>query len=127
IFLGTFFQMVVLVADEARSVPNELLEIGYTLSFGRVRSLWSIVLPCAMPRIFDDLRVSFGWAWSYVVVAEIVAANKGVGFMIMQSQRYLRTYDVIGGVIVIGLLGLGADWVFRVMATALFPYEDSRE
>lgn len=124
IFLGTFFQLVVLVADDSRAVPNQLLETGYTLGFGPWESLWRIVLPGALPRIFQDLRVSFGWAWSYVVVAEIVAANRGVGFRILESQRYLRTADVMGGVLIIGLLGLGADWGFRSTAAVLFPYED---
>ena len=125
IFFGTFFQLVVLIADDARGVPDQLLEIGYTLGFGRLESLWRIVLPGALPRMFEDFRVSFGWAWSYVVVAEIVAADRGVGFMIMQAQRYLRTADVIGGVVLIGLLGLAADWAFRVLKRDLFPYEDA--
>lgn len=126
IFLGTFFQLVVLIADDARRVPNELLEIGYTLGFNRWQSLWRVILPGAMPQIFDDLRVSFGWAWSYLIVAEIVASNRGLGFMIMQSQRYLRTADVVYGVLLIGLIGLTADWIFRAMAAVIFPYEDVR-
>jgi len=124
IFLGTFFQLAVLVSDATRAVPNQLLEIGYTLGLGRMESLWKIVLPSALPRIFDSLRVSFGWAWSYVVVAEIVAANHGLGFMIMQSQRYMHTANVIGGILLIGLLGLVSDLSFRALARLLFPYED---
>ncbi len=126
IFLGTFFQLAVLVFDDARAVPNEFLEIGYTLGLSRMESLSKVVLPSALPRIFEDLRVSFGWAWSYVVVAELVAANHGVGFMIMQSHRYLRTADVIAGILVIGILGLVSDLFFRGVSRVLFPYEDSR-
>lgn len=127
IFLGTFFQLVVLIADDARAVPSQLLEIGYTLGFNRISCAWKIVLPGALPRIFDHIRVGFGWAWSYVVVAEIVAANRGLGFMIMQGQRYLRTADVMAGVLVIGLLGLGADWGLQAAARVLFPYENATE
>jgi NitT/TauT family transport system permease protein len=123
IFIGTFFQLVILVADDARSVPEEMLEIGYSVGFGRMNTLWKIVLPGAAPQIFDHLRVSCGWAWSYLVVAEVVAANKGVGFMIMQAQRYLRTADVIGGILIIGVLGLLSDFAFKLAGVFFFPWE----
>ena len=125
IFLGTFFQLVVLVCDAARAVPNHYLEIGYTLGLGRVESLWKIVLPSSSPAIFNSLRVSFGWAWSYVVVAEIVAADHGLGFMIMESERYADTAEVIGGIVMIGVLGLISDLLFRAAARVLFPFKDA--
>jgi NitT/TauT family transport system permease protein len=126
IFLGTFFQLVVLVADDARTVPREILAIGYSFGLRRSRMVSRIVLPHAGPQIFDHLRVACGWAWSYLVVAEIVAANRGVGFMIMQSQRYLRTADVIAGILVIGVLGLVSDIGFRFAGRLLFPWDPTR-
>jgi len=123
IFLGTFFQLVILVADDARSVPDEFLEIGYTFGLGPVETVWKIILPGAGARIFDNLRVSCGWAWSYLVVAELVAANKGIGFVIIQSQRYLQVPNIIGGIMVIGILGIISDWLFKAVKRILFPWE----
>ncbi len=123
IFIGTFFQLVILIADDARSVPNEFLEIGYTFGLGPLETIYKIILPGAASRIFDNLRVSCGWAWSYLVVAELVAANKGIGFVIMQSQRYLQVSNIIGGILVIGFLGIISDWLFKISKRILFTWE----
>lgn len=122
IFLGTFFQLVVLVADDARAVPRELVEVAYTLRVKPAQALFRVVFPGALPSIWDHLRVCIGWAWSYVVVAEIVAAERGLGFSIMQAQRYLHTADAMTAILVIGLIGLATDRAFRLAARLLFPY-----
>lgn len=125
IFLGTFFQLVVLVSISACAVPNEFIDVGYSLGMDRTQIMWRIVFRYVLPRMFEDFRVSLGWAWSYVVVAEIVASAHGIGFMIIQNQRYLHTADVIAAVLVVGILGLISDWAFRAAAIRLFPYESA--
>lgn len=122
IFLGTFFQLLVLVADAARAVPQDLLNTAYTLGARQNHAILKVVLPASLPQIYDGLRVSMGWAWSYLVVAEIVAANSGVGHFIIQSQRFLATANVIAGILVIGVLGLIFDTFFKYTSIWFFPW-----
>ena len=125
IFMGTFFQLLVMVADKTANVPNEYIEISYNLhGIKRFITLKDIILKAASPGIYDDLRVAAGWAWSYLVLAEIVAANSGIGHMIMESQRFLRTGNVIAGIIIIGLLGLSIDYLFKLSYKYLFPWSE---
>lgn len=122
IFIGTFFQLVVMVMDVVANVPKQYLEVAYTLGLRDSQVFWRVILRSALPGIYDSLRVSVGWAWSYLVLAEVVAADKGVGHMIMEGQRYLRTDNVIAGIIVIGLLGISIDYVFKLIYPRLFPW-----
>ena len=75
-----------------------------------------VLLRSAMPAMFDTLRITLGWAWTYLVVAELVAANSGLGYAILKAQRFLQTDRIFVGIIVIGLIGLGTD-----QAIALAP------
>ena len=89
IFIGTFFQQVLLVMDNVKSVPRDFIDLGRTLEMPEWRILQRIVLPSAMPAIWDSLRISLGWAWTWLVVAELVAATSGLGYRITTAQRYL--------------------------------------
>ncbi len=126
IFLGTFFQLLVLVADAARAVSQDLLNTSYTLGARQHQVILKVVLPASLPQIYDALRVSMGWAWSYLVVAEIVAANSGVGHFIIQSQRFLETSNVIAGILIIGVLGLAFDLFFAYTSMWFFPWNVKR-
>ena len=122
IFIGTYFQLVLMVAAAVAQVPREYLETYSMLAGGRSGHLRKIILPAAWPTIFDSLRIAAGWAWSYLVVAELVAAETGIGFKIMQAQRFLKTPQVIAGIVVVGLLGILTDYLFKVAAHRLFPW-----
>jgi NitT/TauT family transport system permease protein len=122
IFLGVFWSLIVLVADVVSNVPRNLRETAATLGTGRLKILFHVVVPCAMPGIFDAMRVSIGWAWSSLILAEIVGANTGLGHMIMESQRFLRTPNVIAGIVIVGAIGLGLDALFKIAYAALFPW-----
>jgi NitT/TauT family transport system permease protein len=122
IFIGTYFQLVLMVAAAVAQVPREYLETYSMLSGGRAGHLRKIILPAAWPTIFDSLRIAAGWAWSYLVVAELVAAETGIGFKIMQAQRFLKTPQVIAGIIVVGLLGILTDYLFKAASHRLFPW-----
>ncbi len=122
IFIGTFFQQVLMVADNVKTVPLEFVNIGATLGLGRLAILGRIILPAAAPAIWDTLRITLGWAWTYLVVAELVAAPSGLGFRIMQAQRYFQTDTIILGIATIGILGLATDTVFKVAHRLLFPW-----
>jgi NitT/TauT family transport system permease protein len=122
IMLGVVFQLILLVAVDTSSVPQEMIETGRTFGLSRYQVLRRIVIPWSMPAIWDDLRISAGWAWSYLVLAELVAGNRGVGYFIAQSQRYLDTDKVFAGVLFIGFLGILTDWAFRFAGWRLFRW-----
>lgn len=125
IFIGTFFQLNLMVMDKVATVPVEFIEIGRTSGLSAGESARRIVAPAILPAILDDLRICAGWAWSYLVVAEIVAAERGLGFLIMEGQRYLRTDRVMAGMLVIGLLGILLDFAFKALRRSLVPWATS--
>lgn len=122
IVIGVMFQLTLLFAADTASVPVELVETGRTLGLTRFQILRRIVLPWSMPAIWDDLRISAGWAWSYLVLAELVAGNRGIGYFIVQSQRYLETDRVFAAILFVGLLGALTDFAFRFSKTRLFRW-----
>jgi NitT/TauT family transport system permease protein len=122
LWMGTFFQLVLLIADDVRRVPHEYGELAATLGAPRFRALTDVTLPAMLPTLWDNMRITLGWCWSYVIVAEIVAADSGLGFVIMQARRYFKTPEVMAGVIAIGIIGLVTDQVLRALHGRLFPY-----
>ena len=123
ITIGVVFQLVLLLAYDSASVPKELIEAGRTFGLTRSQILRRIVVPFALPAIWDHLRISAGWAWSYLVLAELVAGSKGVGYFVVQSQRYLQTDKVFAGILFIGILGLLTDLAFQISAKKLFRWQ----
>ncbi|RYL96243.1 ABC transporter permease [Sporolactobacillus sp. THM7-7] len=124
IFLGVFFQEVIMIADNCKTVKKSVVEVGLTLGLNRLEVIKDIVVRAAMPAIWDTLRTVWGWAWTYLVVAELVAATSGLGFRIMQAQRYLSTETIILGILTIGLLGLITDLIFGILARIFFPWQE---
>lgn len=122
IFLGVFWTLVIMVADAVKRVPEELVEMARTLGLGDWNCIASVVIPSAMPGIFNALRISAGLAWSSLVLAEIVGSNTGLGHMIMEAQRFLRTDKVLAGVLIVGFLGLMIDKLFDVFYNHLFHW-----
>lgn len=125
IFLGTFFQLVLMVADEIRRVPYELIMVGYTLGASKREVIRRILLRAAMPGIFDALRLCNGWAWTYLVVAELIAANEGLGYRILKFSRFLQTPKIFVYLILLGILGLSLDYIFRKLNERLFHWADT--
>jgi len=122
IFIGCFFQLVLMVADITRRVSHDLLQASYTLGASRWQSIETVLLPAIRPELMSTLRLTLGWAWTYLVVAELVAVNSGLGFAIMKAQRFLNTEQIFVGIIVIGLLGLISDRIFAVLQKRFFPW-----
>lgn len=122
IFVGTFFQLVLMVQDTVSAVPGDLLKAAFTLGAQGRTVYTKVLLPASMPGIMDNLRICMGWAWTYLVVAELVAANSGLGFMILRSQRFLQTDRIFAGLIVIGCLGVLTDYLFKKLSKILFPW-----
>ena len=124
IFFGVFWSLILMVSDSVANVPKEILETAHTLGISRARILIFVIFPQALPGIFDSLRVAIGWAWSSLILAEIVGANTGIGHMIMESQRFLRTGNVIAGIILVGILGVFLDFLFKAAYPLLFPWTE---
>jgi NitT/TauT family transport system permease protein len=122
IFIGTFFQQLILVADVSAHVARDLLDVSYTLGASRRQVVSRVLIPATLPGVMDTLRISMGWAWTYLVVAELVAANRGLGYMILNSMRGLFTDRIFLGIMVIGLLGLLTDQGFKYLHRWLLPW-----
>jgi NitT/TauT family transport system permease protein len=122
IFAGTYFQMVLMVADEVRRVPYELVQVSYTLGATRGEIVRRVLLPAASPGIFDALRLCNGWAWTYLVVAELVAANEGLGYRILKFSRFLQTPKIFVYLLLLGLIGFTLDFAFRLVHRRLFRW-----
>jgi NitT/TauT family transport system permease protein len=122
IFIGSFFQLVLMIAVTVGNTRRDLVEAAYTLGV-KDRSLISrVLIPGAAPEIAETLRMVLGWAWTYVIVAELIGASSGIGHMITDSQALLATDQIIFGIIVIGLIGLVSDFLFKAANRRLFPW-----
>ena len=124
IFIGVFFPLTLLIADVSANIPKELLNIAYTLGASRWQVFWRVLLPASWPGVLDNMRIGIGWAWTYLIVAELVAASTGIGHVILSASRFLQTDEIIAGIITIGILGLLTDALFRFLYWLLFPYTE---
>jgi NitT/TauT family transport system permease protein len=124
IWFGVFFPLTLMVADVSANIPKELVNIAYTLGASRWQVFRRVLLPASWPGVIDNMRIGLGWAWTYLIVAELVAASTGIGHVILQSSRFLQTEKIIAGILTIGVLGLLSDAVFRLLYRVLFPYAE---
>lgn len=122
IFIGTFFQMVLMVAEDIRRVPITQIEAAQTMGATRSEIVSLVIVQSAKPALLDTLRITMGWAWTYLVVAELVAANSGLGYSILKAQRFMQTDKIFAGIILIGLIGLSIDQLFRWLHRKNFPW-----
>jgi NitT/TauT family transport system permease protein len=126
IWIGTFFQLVIMLSEDVARVPMPQVEGARTLGATDREVMMLVLMRSAMPAMFDTLRITLGWAWTYLVVAELVAANSGLGYAILKAQRFLQTDRIFVGIIVIGLIGLGTDQLLRWAHRRLFPWASAR-
>ena len=122
IFIGSFFQLVLMVAVTVGHTRRDLVEAAYTLGVSDGSLIRRVLIPGAAPEIAETLRMVLGWAWTYVIVAELIGASSGIGHMITDSQALLATDQIIFGIIVIGLIGLVTDFAFKALNRTLFPW-----
>lgn len=122
LFIGTFFQLVLLVMDDANNIRKEYFDLASTLGAPPEALVTRVLFPAILPAVYDDLRVTLGWCWTYLLIAEIVAAKTGIGHLIQEAQRFARPEIVISGVIVIGLIGIVTDLLFKLGGKLFFRY-----
>jgi NitT/TauT family transport system permease protein len=122
IFIGSFFSLVLMISVAVGNTRRDLVEAAYTLGVSDRGLIRRVLIPGAAPEIAELLRMVLGWAWTYVIVAELIGASSGIGHMITDSQALLATDQIIFGIIVIGLIGLVSDYAFKAVNQRLFPW-----
>jgi NitT/TauT family transport system permease protein len=123
IFIGSVFQIILMIAVNVGNTRRDLVEAAYTLGAGDGGIIRRVLLPSSAPEIAEILRLVLGWAWTYVIVAELIGSSSGIGHMITDSQALLNTGQIIFGIIVIGLIGLVSDFLFKAFNAWLFPWK----
>ena len=122
IFIGSFFQLVLMVAVQVGATRRDLVEAAYTLGANDWGIVRRVLIPYSAPQVAETLRLVLGWAWTYVIVAELIGAANGIGHMITDSQALLATDQIIFGIITIGAIGLVSDVAFKRANRALFGW-----
>ena len=121
LWFGMFFYLLAVVVEEVNRVDNSLLETAYTLGAKRYQVLW-LMFRASLPAVFSSFRILYDIGWTYVILAEIINRNRGVGAMIESAEQFHRPDLVYAGIIAIGL----AAFLFRALLTflekILFPW-----
>jgi len=126
IVIGTLFQQVLIVANTTRKLDFALLEAAMTLGTKRWRLLSRVVVPGILPDLYRDQRVLLGWAWTYLIVAELIGTSSGITFFITQQARYQHFENVYAAIAMIGIIGLGIDLLLAWAGRHLFPWDRSQ-
>ena len=122
IFIGSVFQIILMVAVIVGGARKDLVEAAYTLGADSRGIVRRVLIPGAAPGIAETLRLVLGWAWTSVLVAELIGSSSGIGHMITDSQALLNTGQIIFGIIVIGIIGLVSDFAFKAVNRRLFAW-----
>ncbi len=122
IFLGLIFFIVQMVVDVVEDTDMGHIEMGLTMGYSRWEIFRYVIVPGAWPRIWDVLRINLSAAWTFLVAAEIVGAEKGLGHLIAVSQRFLRLGDLYAGILTFGIIGLLTDRVLEILSRRLFRW-----
>lgn len=121
LWFGMFFYLLAVVVDEVERVDNSLLETAYTLGANRVQSLW-LLFRASFPTIFDSFRILYDIGWTYVILAEMVNARKGVGYMVESARKMLDFERVYAGIIAIGVAAFLFRLLLVLLERRLFPW-----
>jgi NitT/TauT family transport system permease protein len=124
LFLGVFVFLLPVVVSAIRAVPEELVQTALTLGASRFQVIRTVLIPAALPDIFDSFRVMNAISWTYVILAEFVNARQGLGYMIQLAGSHLHTAQVFSGIMVIGLIGLATDGIIRGFNRLLFRWRE---
>jgi NitT/TauT family transport system permease protein len=123
IFIGTFFQQVLIVSNTTRKLDHSLLEAAQTLGANNKALLFKVVIPGILPDLYRDMRILLGWAWTYLIVAELIGTSSGITWFITQQARYKNFDNVFAAIMMIGIIGLSTDLVLAALSKHLFPWQ----
>ncbi len=127
IVIGTLFQQVLIIANTTRKLEATIIEASKTLGTKRLRLLTRVVVPGILPDLYRDQRILLGWAWTYLIVAELIGTSTGITWYITQQARYQHFANVYAGIIIIGIIGFGTDLVLARLSRRLFPWDRAME
>ncbi|CEN56745.1 ABC transporter permease [Candidatus Methylopumilus turicensis] len=125
IVIGTLFQQVLIIANTTRKLDYALIEAAMTLGTNKLKLLRHVILPGVMPELYRDQRILLGWAWTYLIVAELIGTSSGITWFITQQARYEHFENVYAAIFMIGLIGLGSDLFLAWLGKGLFPWDKS--
>ena len=123
IVIGTFFQQVLIIASTTRKLDVALVEAALTLGTKKLKLLSRVVIPGILPDLYRDQRILLGWAWTYLIVAELIGTTSGITWFITQQARYQHFANVYAAIMMIGFIGLGSDMVLALIGRRLFPWD----
>ena len=126
LFIGTFFQLILLIIDDIQEIPSEYYDLTYSLKFSKAQEM-KFTFMSVLPQIYDNARITLGWCWTYVVIAELVASDNGIGHMIKEAQRFSNTPNVYVGIFTMGIIGFVTDYVFKQCYSLLFKYKQKAQ
>jgi NitT/TauT family transport system permease protein len=125
IVIGTFFQQVLVIANTVRKVDPALLEASQTLGASGWKMVWRVVIPASIADIYTDMRILLGWAWTYLIVAEVVGTMSGITYFINQQARYRNFDNVYAAIMMIGIIGFTSDLLLAWFSRIIFPWKRS--
>ena len=123
IYLACFAPLAMSARSGVRSVSQEQIHAAYSMGATKRQVIWHVVVPAAMPEILTAMRIAIGFGWTTLVAAEMVAANKGLGQMVLNASNFLRTDIVIMGIIVIGAVAYLFDLLMRYVEHVAVPWK----
>ena len=127
IVIGTLFQQVLIIANTTRKLDYALLEAAMTLGTNRFKLLTRVVVPGILPDLYRDQRILLGWAWTYLIVAELIGTSSGITYFITQQARYQHFDNVYAAITLIGIVGFGSDVLLGRLGRRLFPWDRSQD
>ena len=123
IYLACFAPLAMSARAGVRSVSQEQIHAAYSMGATKQQVIWHVIVPAAMPEILTAMRIAIGFGWTTLVAAEMVAANKGLGQMVLNASNFLRTDIVIMGIIVIGAVAYLFDLLMRYVERLIVPWK----
>ncbi|KNY10757.1 taurine ABC transporter permease [Achromobacter piechaudii] len=123
IYLAIFAPMAIAARAGVRSVSIEQIHAAYAMGGTPMQIVWHVILKAAMPEIFTGLRIGIGVGWTTLVAAEMVAADRGLGFMVLNAAQFLASDVVIMGIIVIGVFAFAFDLLVRYVEKFAIPWK----
>ncbi len=127
IVIGTLFQQILIIANTTRKLDATIVEAALTLGTHRLRMLTRVVVPGILPDLYRDQRILLGWAWTYLIVAELIGTSSGITWFITQQARYQHFDNVYAAIMMIGIIGFGTDILLGLLGRRLFPWDRSQK
>jgi NitT/TauT family transport system permease protein len=124
LFLGTVVYLLPAVVDAIRVVPDELVQTAFTLGATKAQVIRTVLIPAALPQIFDGFRVMNAIAWTYIILAEIVNPQSGIGYILRLAEQHLKPEWSFAGILVVGVIGILTDLVIRTINRFLFSWRE---